>query len=56
MRQEHLFDLGEVDVEAARDDHVLRAVDDEKVVVGIDVADVSGVMPAVPRSLRGGRA
>ena len=47
MLVEHLLDLARVDVVAAADDHVLLAVDDEVVAVGIDAADVAGVEPTV---------
>ena len=46
MLHQRLLNFGGVDVEAARDDHVLRAVDDEQVVVGVQVADIACVMPA----------
>ena len=44
---EHRFDLGRVHVLAAGDDHVLDPVDDEQVAVGVDVAAVAGMQPAV---------
>ena len=54
---QRLLDLGRVHVEAAGDDHVLQAVDDEQVAVVVEVADVARVVPAVasrrPRSPRG---
>ena len=42
-----------IDVEAARDDHVLLAVGDVQVALGVDVADVAGVQPAVDDGLGG---
>ena len=51
---QRLLDLGRVDVEAAGDDHVLQAVDDEQVALVVEVADVAGVVPAEARG-RGGR-
>ena len=51
--QQGLLDLGRVDVEPAGDDHVLEPVDDVQVAVVVQVADVAGVMPAVPGGLGG---
>jgi hypothetical protein len=50
---DRLLDLGGVDVEAAGDHHVLRAVDDEQEVVVVEVTDVPGVVPAEGGGLRG---
>ena len=50
---DHLLDFARVDVEAAADDHVLLAVGDVEVAVGVEVADVAGVQPAVDDRLRG---
>lgn len=47
------LDLGAVDVEATRDDHVLLAVDEEEIAVLPHPGQVSGVHPAVPEGLRG---
>ena len=41
VRQEHAFDLGRIDVDAARDDHVDLAVAQEQVAVLVEVADVA---------------
>jgi hypothetical protein len=43
---DHALHLGRVDVEAAADDHVLLAVDDVQIPVGVLDADVARVMPA----------
>jgi hypothetical protein len=48
VREQRLLDLGRVNVEPAGDDHVLGPVHDVEVVAGIEVADVAGVVPAVP--------
>ena len=53
MRQDRLLDLGGIDVEPARDDHVLLAVDDIIPAVGIAHPDVAGMMPAEGRNLGG---
>jgi len=45
---------GRVDIEAAGDDHVLRAVHDEQVALLSEVADVTGVMPNRTARLLGG--
>ena len=50
---EAVLDLDAVDVLAAADDHVLLAVGDEEVAVGVDLADVAGVEPAVADRLGG---
>ena len=50
---DHLLDLARIDVEAARDDHVLLAVGDVQEAFLVDVADVAGVQPAVDDGLRG---
>ncbi len=47
MSLDDLLDLHREDVEAARDDHVLDAVDNRDEAARIDDADVAGVMPAV---------
>src|ERR1035438_3817488 len=54
MGQQHLLDFGGVDVEAAGDDHVFGAVDDEQVIVVVEVADIPGVVPSVPGGFPGG--
>jgi hypothetical protein len=48
MLQQRLFDFRGVDVEPAGDDHVLGPVHDIEVVTGVEVADVAGMVPAVP--------
>lgn len=50
---DRLLDHLRIDVEAARDDHVLLAVDQEEIAVGIDIADVAGEEAAVDEGLRG---
>ena len=45
--EQDLFELARVDVEAAPDDHVLLAVHDVQVAVGVAGADVAGAEPAV---------
>src|SRR6188768_871648 len=45
--EQHLVDLARVHVEAADDDHVLLAVDEEDETLFVDVADVARVHPAV---------
>ncbi len=40
-----------IDVEAAADDQILLAVDDEQVAVVVEIADVAGVQPAVAQRL-----
>src|SRR5690606_31999788 len=47
-------DLARVHVEAAAQDHVLLAVDDPVAAVGVAVADVAAVEPAVAQRLGGG--
>ena len=44
---EHLLDLARVDVEAAADDHLLLAVDDEEIAVVVDPGQIAGVKPPV---------
>ena len=51
--EEHLLDLAGVHVEAAADDHVLLAIDDEEVAVGVAVAEVAGVEPPALHGLGG---
>ena len=46
-QEQHAFDLGGVGVEAAHDEHVLLAVGDVEVAVGVDEPDVAGAQPAV---------
>ena len=42
------FDLGRVDVHAARDDHVLLSITDEEVALVIAVGDIAHGLPALP--------
>src|SRR5258708_2520518 len=51
--EQHLFDIAGVHVQPAADDHVLLAVDDIEVAVGVHAADVAGVQPAVANRLGG---
>src|SRR4051812_15336277 len=53
MRAQHLLDLARIDVVAADDDHVLLAVADVEIAVGVDLADVAGIEPAVAQRLGG---
>jgi hypothetical protein len=53
MLVEHLLDLARVDVEAAAQDHLLLAVDDEEVAVLVDPRHVARVEPAVLDRLGG---
>src|SRR5712691_6985484 len=46
MCVDDLLDLTRVDVEAASDDHLLLAIDDEEEAVLVDIAQVAGVEPA----------
>src|SRR6476646_9011199 len=46
VRADDVLDLAREDVEPARDDHVLLAVDDGEEGVGILAGDVTGVQPA----------
>src|SRR5205814_1470140 len=50
---DRLLDHLRIDVEAAGDDHVLLAVDQEKVAVVIAVADVAGQEAVADKGLRG---
>ena len=56
--RDRVLDLDGVHVLAAGDDHVVQPVDEVDVAVGVDVADVAGVVPAAARtralSVRGG--
>ena len=52
MREQHLLDLAWVDVHAAADHHVGRAVGEEEVAVVVEVADVAdGEGVVAPRAL-----
>src|SRR5579884_2165271 len=56
MAQQHLLDLARVDVAAARDDHVLRAVAQGQEAVRVHIAEVAGMQPAAAQRLGiGGR-
>ena len=50
---EDVLDLGAVHVLAARDDHVLRAVDEVDVGLVVHVAEVAGAVPAVDERVGG---
>jgi hypothetical protein len=54
VAQEHAFDLDRGDVLAAADDHVLQAVADLDVAVGMDDGGVAGVEPSAAQGLGGG--
>ena len=47
VRDQRLLDLGGIDVDAARHDHVLDAIGDEEEAVLVEVADVAGAIEAV---------
>ena len=51
--RDRVLDLDRVDVLAAGDDHVLDPVDEVDVAVGVEVALVAGVVPAVAERSRG---
>src|SRR6185312_13520254 len=51
---DRLLDVARIDLVAAGDDDVLDAVDEEKVTVGVEVADIAGAQPATAEH-RGGR-
>ena len=51
MLVQHALDLGRIDVLATGDDHVLLAVVDVEIAVGVARADVAGVVPAVAQRL-----
>ena len=54
LQQQHAFDAGGRDIVSARiDDHVLLAVGDLQIALGIELADVAGVQPPVAQG-RGG--
>ena len=53
VAQQHRLDLERVDVLAARDDHVLGAVDHGEVAVLVGGDDVAGAVPAVDQGLGG---
>src|SRR5262245_59568397 len=46
MQEQRFLDLARVDVEAAAENHVLLAIDDRQIPVGIELADVAGAEPA----------
>src|SRR5262245_26324 len=50
---EDFFDLGTVDVLAARDDHIFGAIDEENIALGMHVTEIPTVIPAVTEG-RGG--
>src|SRR5690606_17270263 len=50
------LDLGRIDVLAARDVHVLDAIDDVVVTVGIAARDIAGFQPAIVGKGRSGRS
>ena len=52
VAQQHFLDLARIDVRAAGDDHVLRAVADGEEAVRVQAADVAGVQPAAAQRLR----
>ncbi|BDB41942.1 hypothetical protein IWGMT90018_23880 [Mycobacterium kiyosense] len=54
VRGEFVFHFDGVDVASTGDDHVLEAVDQGDVTVGVDRGDVAGVQPAVADGLGGG--
>src|SRR5919107_5576749 len=52
MLVEHLFDIPRIDLEAARVDDLLLAVDDVEVAVVVHASDVARVQPAVAQRVR----
>src|SRR5437016_6098135 len=52
MLQQHFLDLARVDVGAARDDQVLRAVLDGEESFGVEAADIAGMQPAAAHGAR----
>ena len=53
MLRDDVLDLDRVHVLTTGDDHVLDAVDDEDVGVGIHVSAVAGVHPSAPERFSG---
>ena len=49
--EQRLLDVAREDVEAAADDQVLLPVDDAKVAVGVEEAEIAGVQPTVAEHL-----
>ena len=49
MREQRRLDFGRVDVLAARDDQVVAPIEHVQVAVGVQIAQVAGVQPAVAR-------
>src|SRR5215216_5845460 len=49
--EQRVFDVAREDVEAAPDDQVLLAIDDEQVAVGVEVAHVTRVQPSAAQRL-----
>src|SRR5919201_2824629 len=47
VAEQHLLHLTREDLEARDVDHVLHAIDDEEIAVGVAIADVAGMEPAV---------
>ena len=54
VTQQHRLDLDRRNVLAAADDHVLQAIGDLHVAVGMHDGGIAGVEPAVAHALRGG--
>src|SRR5262249_59346379 len=53
MRHHHLFELTRVYVHATPNHHVLLAIHDCEIAVGIERSDIAGVKPPVPHDLGG---
>src|SRR5690606_10942825 len=53
VAEQSLFDLPRIDVEAARNDHVLLAPDNEEIAGGIHAAEIAGHEPAVSHRFGG---
>src|SRR5205823_12637798 len=51
VAQQHLLDLARIDVAAAGNDHVLRAVAQGQKAVLVDAAEIAGVQPAAAQGL-----
>src|SRR5260370_33128252 len=52
MLVDRLLDIAREDLVAAGDDDVLDAVDEKEITVGIEIADIAGMQPAIDENLR----
>src|SRR5436190_13147031 len=53
MREERLFDFAGVHVEPAPQNHVLLAIDDRQIAVGVELTDIARAKPAAALRVRG---